>query len=245
MKIICIIIVVILLLIIIKWGLLALYCRIQCKLDAKRYHMKQENNNKENDRADDSKISFAKKIYHFINGYVYGYMRYKVIKVGHIPSHRIRNIIYRAIFGMKITKKTVIYGGCEIRSPWNIKADNCVISTNCILDGRNGITIGENAVFGSGVHVWTEEHDVNDAKFGVSRSGSQPVVIGKRAWICSDSTILPGVTVGDGAVLASRAVATKDCAPFTINAGIPARKINNRNTELDYELNGKPHWHFW
>lgn len=243
MKNIIIILILIILIVAIEWILLALYCRIQYKLDKKKTILKKKQGNNQIDSF--QKRSVLKKIYHFINGYLYGFMRYKIIRVGHIPSHMIRNVLYRLIFGMKITKNTVIHGGCEIRSPWNIQADSCIIHSNCILDGRNGIKIGQNVVLGSGVHIWTEEHDVDDEMFGISEAGSQPVIIEDRAWICSDSTILPGVKIGEGAVLASKAVATKDCECFTVNAGIPAKKIKARNMELKYELSGKPHWHFW
>lgn len=184
-------------------------------------------------------------IYGKLNGYMYGWMRWNIVRVGKIPSHHIRNFLYRYIYNMKITCKTVIYGGCEIRSPWNIKADNCVISTGCILDGRKGITIGQNTVFGGYVHIWTEEHDVDDPFFSVNLKNAQPVIIGDCCWICSDSTILPGVKVGNGAVIASRAVVTKNCEQYSVYAGIPAKKIRERNKDLRYVLSGKPHWHFW
>ncbi|MBE6837423.1 MAG: acyltransferase [Ruminococcus sp.] len=146
---------------------------------------------------------------------------------------------------MKITKRTVIYGGCEIRSPWNFTADNCVVSNNCLLDCRNEIKFGQNVVLGAGVHIWTEQHDVNSPTFKVTERNRGPVVVGDRAWICSDTTILPNVNVGEGAVLASRACATKNLEPFGVYAGIPAKKISERNKDLVYELNGKSHWKFY
>ena len=146
---------------------------------------------------------------------------------------------------MHITNKTVIYAGCEIRSPWNIHADRCVISNNCILDGRRGIWIGEDVVFGGGVHVWTEEHDVDDPYFLVNPNNAQPVKIEAHAWICSDSTILPGVHIGEGVVLASRALAASDCVAFGVYGGVPAKRLRERNKDLEYRLNGKPTWHFY
>jgi len=224
--------------------ILTAYCRIQEKLDIKQKNRKAEKQAENTGEKKQSK-SIAKKMYWWLYGYAYGWMRYCIIRTGKIPSNRIRNFLYRVVFNMKITSKTVIYGGCEFRSPWNIHACNCVISTYCILDGRNGIFIEDNVVFGSGVHIWTEEHAVNDPLFGISEEGAQPVKIEERAWICSDSTVLPGVHIGRGAVLASKAVATKDLEAFGIYAGIPARKIQNRIETLCYELQGKPHWHFW
>lgn len=93
--------------------------------------------------------------------------------------------------------------------------------------------------------IWTEEHDVNDKRFRVLEKNAQPVVIEKNAWICSDSTILPGVHIEEGCVLASKGCATKDCAAFGIFGGVPAKKIGDRNNEIDYELSGKSFYHFW
>ena len=126
---------------------------------------------------------------------------------------------------MDIKENTCISGGCEFRSPWNIHLKKCVIQANCILDGRSSIYVDDNVVFGTGVHIWTQEHDVNDPLFRVLEKNSQPVIINNRAWICSDSTILPGVIIGEGVVLASRAVATKNCEAYGIYAGLPAKRI--------------------
>ena len=249
-----IVLIVILSLIILNNLFLFFYCRIEEKFENKTRNKKKvdSKNNFGNSSNNVEKISFKRKLKKFLgkiyatsNHYLYGWMRYNILLLGKFPSHRLRNLMYRYVYNMKITKKTVIYGGCEIRSPWNIKADNCVISTYCILDGRRGITIGENVVFGSGVHIWTEEHDVNDPYFAVLEKNAQPVIIKDRAWICSDSTILPGTVINEGAVVASRACVTKDCESFTIYGGVPAKKIGERSKDLRYELNGKPHWHFY
>ena len=185
------------------------------------------------------------KVYEKMYHICYGWMHYCCLIVGHIPSNHIRHFLYRYVFLMDIQKDTCISGGCEFRSPWNIHIRKAVIQEKCILDGRGSIYIDDDVVFGSGVHVWTQEHDVNDPYFRVLEHNSQPVVIKKRAWICSDSTILPGVLIEEGAVLASRAVATKNCESFGVYAGIPAKKIGLRNCKLLYELTGKPHWHFY
>lgn len=83
---------------------------------------------------------------------------------------------------MDISKTAVIYGGFEIRAPWKIKIDDgSVIGDECKLDGRNGIKIGKNVNFSTGVWIWTEQHDINDANFESNNSGG-PVIIRDRAW---------------------------------------------------------------
>ncbi len=66
------------------------------------------------------------------------------------------------------------------------------------------------------------------------------VIIGDRVWIGYGALILPGVKLGEGAVVGAGAVVTKDVEPFTIVAGNPARKIGERTKELRYRLNYDP-----
>jgi acetyltransferase-like isoleucine patch superfamily enzyme len=54
---------------------------------------------------------------------------------------------------------------------------------------------------------------------------ARPVRIGRNVWIGFEAVVLPGVTVGEGAVIGARAVVTEDVAPFTVVAGNPARAI--------------------
>lgn len=218
-----------------------IYCRIERKIDIKRKNRKVD---VKSSISGNEHISIGKRIYRYINSYAYGYVRLNILLVGKIPSHRLRNLLYKYIFGMKISKKTVIYGGCEIRSPWNIEMGDCTIAANCILDGRSGIVIGNNVVLGSGVHIWTEEHDLNDPYFRVLDKNRKPVIIKDYAWVCSDSTLLPGIIINEGCVVASRACVTKMCEEYGIYAGIPAKKIGERNRNLLYKLSGKPTWHF-
>jgi acetyltransferase-like isoleucine patch superfamily enzyme len=64
-------------------------------------------------------------------------------------------------------------------------------------------------------------------------------VIGNYVWVCFRSIILPGVSVGQGSVVASGSVVAKDVPPFSVVAGAPARVIGTRNRALSYRL-GNP-----
>ena len=145
---------------------------------------------------------------------------------------------------MQLSDNVVIYYGAEIRDPSNITIEKgSIIGDNAILDGRNGITIGENVVFASNVKIWTEQHDHRDPWFRCETQEHKPVIIDDRAWIGSSVTILHSVHIGEGAVVAAGAVVTHDVPPYTIVAGIPAKKIGDRNHDLRYEMNGS-HRHF-
>ena len=173
-----------------------------------------------------------------LKNFAEGWMRFSLLVTGRIPSHCLRNWIYRNVFAMKIAHNAVIYGGAEIRSPFNIEImEGAIIGDNSILDGRSGLRIGRNANLSTGVWIWTLQHDPQCPEFSC-RGGAARVVIGDRAWISCKVVILPGVTIGEGAVVAAGSVVTKDLEPFSINAGIPAKKIGSRNQDLRYEFDG-------
>lgn len=164
---------------------------------------------------------------------------YYLYRLSNIPSHHIRNFIYRHICSMQLANKAVIHYGTEVRAPYNIKiGKGSIIGDNSILDGRNGIQIGENVVFASNVRIWTEQHDHRDPWFRCETQYHGPVVIEDRAWIGSHTIILHSVHIGEGAVVAAGAVVTHDVPPYTIVAGISAKKVGERNRDLRYELDG-------
>lgn len=173
-------------------------------------------------------------IFKKIDNYLYGLTWWTSLWVGHIPLKLLRNCIYRYVFRMDLSRNTLIYGRCEIRAPWNISIGNSTIMSQAILDGRKGITIGHNVVFGTGVWLWTDQHNADDPYFRCLNSGG-PIIIEDRAWICSRTTILPNTQIGKGAVIASGALVTKDCLEFTMYGGVPAKKIKDRNPNLLYE----------
>lgn len=183
-------------------------------------------------------------IYSKFYPYFYGLIRYMSIFVGKIPSHRIRKFILRNIFCMIINPDAVIYGGFEIRSPWNISIGRSVIGVGALLDGRKGIVIEDDVCFAQSVSVYTEQHDINDPLFKTNQKGGT-VVIKNHAWVSSKTTILPSVVVEEGCVIASGATLTKSTIPYGIYAGLPAKMISHRESPMTYTLCGEGYWHFY
>ncbi|MFD7007657.1 acyltransferase [Rhodococcus jostii] len=95
------------------------------------------------------------------------------------------------------------------------------------------ISIGANVNIGGHVQIYTLEHDPNALDFG-TKGGE--VVVGDRAYIATRATILPGVRIGEGAVVAAGAVVTRDVDPYVIVGGVPARPIGERRRDIAYEL---------
>jgi len=159
--------------------------------------------------------------------------------IGRIPSGALRSAGAKAM-GMTVAPTAKLYRWREVRDGHKITiGDGSIIGMWATLDGREGITIGRNVNLSSDVALWTLQHDYNSPTFATSGG---PIVIGDRAWISFRATILPGVTIGEGAVVAANSVVTKDVAPFTVVGGIPAKPIGQRTADLSYEwTNARSH----
>jgi acetyltransferase-like isoleucine patch superfamily enzyme len=142
--------------------------------------------------------------------------------------------------GLTIGDNSHIYGRVELRNPSNIKIGaNTTVGHDVILDGRGGIVIHENVNLSSDVAIWTLTHDPQSPTFD---TWAGPVTIERYAWLGFRSTVLPGVTIGEGAVVAAGAVVTKNVAPFAIVGGVPAVVLGERSRDLRYELGGGYHF---
>ena len=88
-----------------------------------------------------------------------------------------------------------------------------------------GITIEDNVLIGPKVNLITENHPLDPADRQTLLL--KPIVIKRNAWIGAAATILPGVTIGENAVVEAGAVVTTDVPPDTIAGGVPARHIRH------------------
>ena len=144
----------------------------------------------------------------------------------HIPSRRIRLALLRHK-GANIHHEVSMFASVEIRNPKGLSINSgCSIGPRVLLDARQGLTIGKNVTIAYDAIIWTLHHDMEASDFCTIGA---PTTIDDYAWICSRSILLPGVHIGEGAVVASGAVVTKDVPPYTVVGGIPAKKIGERN----------------
>jgi acetyltransferase-like isoleucine patch superfamily enzyme len=159
--------------------------------------------------------------------------------MGHVPSARLRHGFYRVVLGVRIAPGARINGRAEIRWGDVQIGSNTIVGHDAILDGRGGLELGRAVNLSSEVAIWTLQHDPQDPDFG-ARAGR--VVVGDRAWLSFRATVLPGVTIGEGAVVAANATVTKDVAPYAVVAGTPATPIGQRTRELRYPLGSAQHF---
>ncbi len=163
--------------------------------------------------------------------------------VGNIPFHSIRKFFYR-LSGMQLGKGSTIHMMARIYDPRHISIGNdTIIGERATLDGRKqlsnsegGLEIGNHVDVASEVMIWTSQHDVNDENF---RAIEKKVTIKDYVFIGPRSIILPGVTVGKGAIIAGGSIVTKDVLPFTVVAGTPAKKIGERKNKNPHYTLGR------
>lgn len=183
---------------------------------------------------------------------------YLATLTGYIPSHTIRLFLYRHVFRIAIGKDSSIHWRGEFNLPSGVEiGHNTIIGNDAFLDGRfkrvwkegegkleryvndflhpkkRPLKIGNNVSIAGEVRIYTMEHDIDDPHFQEIEGSvtiEDYVVIGTRV------TILPGVHIGKGAVIASGAVVTKDVDPYTVVGGVPAKEIKKRSEDLHYTL---------
>lgn len=158
--------------------------------------------------------------------------------VGHLPFRNVRKVYLRGWLG-KIGVGTGVQMGCRFLNGRKVHlGERNVINFGCLFDGRKfHIRTGHDVSIGPEATILTLGHDPQSPGFA---DWGGDVVIGDRVWIGYRAIILPGVTIGEGAVVGAGAVVTKDVEPFSIVAGSPAKKIGDRNKELNYRLNFEP-----
>lgn len=146
---------------------------------------------------------------------------------------RLRSLLYRSA-GLKIGARTLVLGRLLLRGQDATR--NLTIGADCLiypfesLDCCAPVAIGNHVTFGPAVTIVTGTHDMGNPEHRAGELIGRPVRVEDGAWICLGATLLPGVTVGRGAVVAARAVVTRDVAPNTLVAGNPARVIRVLNS---------------
>ncbi|MDE6597592.1 MAG: sugar O-acetyltransferase [Clostridia bacterium] len=104
---------------------------------------------------------------------------------------------------------------------------NVFINSGCCFQDQGGIEIGDNVLIGQQVVIATLNHEL--APENRADMLPAPVKIGNGVWIGAHATVLPGITIGNGAVVAAGAVVTKDVPENTVVGGVPARVIKSIN----------------
>ena len=110
--------------------------------------------------------------------------------------------------------------------------DDCSVNAYSFLSGGGGLRIGDHVMIASHVSMYASNHVFQHLEIPMNDQGLivKGIEIERDVWVGTGVRVLDGVRIGHGSVLAAGAVVTQSTEPFSINGGVPARKIGTRDT---------------
>ena len=118
---------------------------------------------------------------------------------------------------------------------FNIRMGSHVeINHNCVILDCAPVTFGDHVLIGPNCGFYTAGHPMDAQTRNTGEEFAAPITVGSSVWFGGNVTVLPGVTIGDGAIVGAGSVVTKDVPPYTIVAGVPARVIRKFDPKTDH-----------
>lgn len=132
--------------------------------------------------------------------------------------------LFSLLFGKPVDKTFAMFPLFYTDCGKNIHVGkNVFINSGCRFQDQGGITIGDGALIGHNVVLATLNHDIDPRKRSTLHPA--PIEIGKNVWIGANATVVAGISIGDGAIVAAGVVVTRDVYANTIVGGVPAKII--------------------
>ena len=154
--------------------------------------------------------------------------------ITNFPSFQVRKLYICKVLGIPIGIDSFIHMGCFFEGENTVIGDNCGVGRNCYLGGRGGkLTIKNNVSVTAQTYIFCSTHLKNSPTF---ECVYEDITIEDNVWIGARAMILPGVRIGEGAILGATSTATKDIPEYSIYAGSPAKEIGKRSKNLRYKL---------
>ncbi len=152
-----------------------------------------------------------------------------------LPRFRITNgakSLFLKAMGARVGRRVVYYPGVWIAPGRNlVVGDDVDFALGVLVTTGGGVRIGHRTLIGYGAQILSGNHRIPGGRGRIFGAGHEfaPVLIGDDVWIGGRAMILPGVTIGEGAVVAAGSVVTRDVAPYTVVGGVPARVVKERS----------------
>lgn len=146
------------------------------------------------------------------------------------PLHGWRAQLLRA-FGARIGPGARVHASVRVWLPANLElGPYALIGPGVEVYNQGRITIGERSVISQRAHLCASSHDIRDRHFQLQL---RPIVIGQRCWVAAEAFVGPGVSMGDGAVIAARGVLFDNAEALGVYRGNPATLTKVRRLVLD------------
>lgn len=156
-------------------------------------------------------------------------------KYSMIDMHNLdgKNVIFKQLFGYLPKGLTIIPTFmCDYGTNIHI-GDDVFVNANCYFMDCADITIGNNVFIGPYTGFYTGTHPLDYKNRNAGLEKALPIKIGDNCWFGANVSVMPGVTIGNGCVIAAGSVVTKDVPDNTMVAGVPAKIIKNIVQEAD------------
>lgn len=141
------------------------------------------------------------------------------------PLHAWRRFVLRC-FGARIARGAKPYPSATIWAPWNLEmGEGSTLGDGVDCYSVGLVRIGAHASVSQRAYLCAASRDIDDLAHPLMTA---PIIIGDRGWVAAEAYVGPGVTIGEGAVVAARAVAVRDVPAWTVVAGNPARHVRSR-----------------
>ena len=143
-----------------------------------------------------------------------------------------RSQLARKLLKASLGTDTYLWRGIDLGLPPSglIAGDGCLVNRRCVFETQGAeaaITLGNNVWIGHEVLMTVGSHEIGPPCQRAGSGTSRPILIGDGVWIGARAVILPGVTIGEGAVVAAGAVVNKDIPANTLYGGVPAKIIRD------------------
>lgn len=143
----------------------------------------------------------------------------------------LKSLYLKVFFKSKIGKRVVFYPNIWVFTGKNlVLGDDVDLATGVLITTDGGVSIGDRTLVGYGTKILSSNHNVPMLPDRIFNSGhtKAPVVIGQDVWLGANCIILPGVTIGEGAIVAAGSVVTKNVPANVFVGGVPAKIIKER-----------------
>lgn len=170
---------------------------------------------------------FNQNNFEFVNGFIYYYLNKRRFKKIEFPLIKFRRVFIRNKHVIEFGKNITLAHNCFI-SPVSLRVgNNCWLGVNNFICGK--VEIGNDVILGPNVSIPGATHSVNSNRpFIGSPAHIEGTTIEDSVWVGSNSTIIDGIKIGKGAVIAANSAVTKDVPPYAVVAGVPARILRYR-----------------
>ncbi len=141
------------------------------------------------------------------------------------PLHAWRALVLR-VWGARVGARCHVYPAAMVWAPWQLTlGDDACVADGAEIYNVAPVTLGARSVVSQGAYLCAASHDHRQPDFPMI---SAPIRLGDRAWVAARAIVLPGVTIGDGAVVGAGSVVTRDVPAGCTAAGNPARVVRER-----------------